>query len=139
MPKFLVWVMLCLLLLGCGRKEMPQLENTEQRPPIISQLSHTVTGQVVQFNLKLEGGKQGIGYQVDRTSIDPYCKCAGSWQRYSEMAPQLRHQGQVIRRIFTLPLEDTVYLFRIRAVDAQGHLGSWSKTMQAHSDKNRLK
>jgi len=139
MPRFVICLMLFLLLLGCGRKEMPQLQGGALHPPRVVQLNHTVMGQVVRFDLKLEGGHGGIGYQLDRTLIDPYCKCAGSWQRYSEMVPQLRHQGQSIHRMFGLPLEDTVYLFRIRAFDAQGHLGPWSKTMQAHSDKNRLK
>jgi len=139
MPKFFIGIIVVLMLLGCGRKEIPQLQHGASSPPKITQLSYVVNGQVVKFLLKLEGGRDGIGFQVDRTLLDPHCKCAGSWQRYSEMVPQSRYQGKKVSRMFGLPLEDTTYLFRIRAVDMEGHLSEWSETMQAHSDKNRIK
>lgn len=139
MPKFLICVLCLLLLLGCGRKEIPSLQQGEVSPPQLIKLTHKVTGQVVHFHLKLEGGSGSIGYQLDRAMLDPYCKCPSSWQRYSEMTPLARHQGERFSRLFALPLEDTTYLFRMRAIDGQGHLGAWSKTMKAHSDKDRLK
>ncbi|MDQ6962162.1 MAG: hypothetical protein Q9M28_06475 [Mariprofundaceae bacterium] len=139
MPKLIIALMTVLLLFGCGRKEIPSLQQTSATPPAITKLSHKVIGQVVHFHLNLEGGSGSIGYQLDRAVLDPYCKCPSSWQRYSEMSPLARHQGERFSRLFALPLEDTTYLFRMRAVDGQGHLGAWSQTMQAHSDKDRLK
>lgn len=118
------------LLSGCGRKELPQLTG-EGPPPVISEITHIVEGNILVLNLRLQGGANGIGYQVDRAEVDPYCKCPGFWRRFFERPPMLGQAGKQLDRNIDLNTSVGEYVFRVRATDGLGRLGPWSRIFRA--------
>jgi len=125
---------LVLVLLGCGRKEAPQASG-EGVPPVIAEMTHVVEGNILVLNLRLQGGTNGIGYQVDRAEVDPFCKCPGFWRRFFERPPILGQAGKQLGRNINLNTSaGGEYIFRVRAVDGLGRLGPWSKSFRAHTE-----
>jgi len=120
-------------MISCGRKEPPQVIG-EGPPPAIAEMTHEIEGNVLILNLRLLGGADGIGYQVDRTEIDPYCKCPGFWRRFFERPPMLEQAGKLLQRNINLKTTVKEYVFRIRAVDGLGRLGPWSKPFRAQAE-----
>jgi len=119
-------------MIGCGRKELPQVTG-EGPPPVIAEMTHEIEGNVLVLNLRLQGGADGVGYQVDRTEIDPYCKCPGFWRRFLERPPMPEQAGRLLQRNINLKTTVAEYVFRVRAVDGLGRLGPWSKPFRAQS------
>jgi hypothetical protein len=126
-----IWILLATLLVlgGCGRKEAPQIVHDSQ-PPQLVDLQHELNGMVMKLDFELAGSPEGVGYQVDRAEIDPYCKCPGLWRRYLEQLPIPKNIGVPITKVLKLRSAKVEFAFRIRAVDAAGQLGPWSKLMR---------
>ncbi|TLS66958.1 hypothetical protein FE236_04195 [Mariprofundus erugo] len=117
-----------LLLSACGRKEAPQIAGTEK--PQISDLRDQVVGNVLELQFVLSGNEHGVGFQVDRTELDPYCQCPGMWRRLYDRAAMPGQTGET-KKLIKLKNDKTEYLFRIRAYDADGNLGPWSHAIHA--------
>lgn len=135
MKKYLTIVaVLALVLTGCGRKEVPQ-PVTHKAPPVITAISHEVGGNSLKIKLKMSGGSYGIGYQIDRAEIDPYCKCPGFWRRYLEKSPDPKNfnKGQ-FSQLIILTSPDMEYAFRVRAIDALGRFSEWSRIIRVKAD-----
>jgi hypothetical protein len=127
---------IALILAGCGRKE-PPVPMAVSAPPAIVSMSHDVHVNTLELDLVLTGGGEGgVGYQIDRAPIDPYCKCPGFWRRYLEVPAQPSLVGTKTKVLIDLRGGTIAYAFRIRAVDAIGRLGPWSKIIQARSTLN---
>ena len=127
---------IALALAGCGRKE-PPVPMAESAPPVIVSLTHDVHVNVLEIEVVLSGGGAGgVGYQVDRAPIDPYCKCPGFWRRYRTVRAQPSLVGTKTKVLLDLRGGSIAYAFRIRAVDAIGRLGPWSKIIRARSQLN---
>lgn len=129
----MVWVLMVGVLAACGKKEPPQIVETST-PPNIEQLQTMTTGKSIQFTFRLVGGEEGVGYQIDRAIEDPYCKCPGFWRRYYEEAPKTGLQGKEVKKLLSLGTGESVYYFRIRAVDGLGRLGPWSQPIRARAE-----
>ena len=127
-----MWVLLMavLVLAGCGRKEAPQIAYDSQAPQLLG-LQHEVNGMVLKLDFKLAGSPEGVGYQIDRAEIDPYCQCPGLWRRYLEVLPMPKNTGAQIAKILRLRSTTAEHVFRIRAIDTAGQFGPWSKHMRA--------
>ena len=130
-----VWLclVLALLLNGCGRKEMPQVLSGTSVTPQISDLSHDVVGNVLRLEFVLKGNAQGVGYQIDRTQMDPYCNCPGFWRRFFEQPALAKQVNEKAKRIINLKTDAVEFVFRIRAIDATGSFGPWSKLIHARA------
>ena len=128
-----VAVILSLALIGCGRKEAPQ-PIINDAPPSITKISHEVVGNSLKIELSLEGGSHGIGYQIDRTEIDPYCKCPGFWRRFHEATPKSENFGKSsLTQLIVLKGMDVEYAFRVRAIDALGRFSDWSEVIRVRA------
>lgn len=127
-----VFLCIALVLVACGRKEPPQLI-AENPPPEIASLKHEIVTNNLAFDIRLEGGSEGVGYQIDRAEIDPHCNCPGFWRRYFEQPPSLKVAGENMRKLVSLRGGRVEYAFRLRAVDGLGRLSAWSKTIRAKS------
>ncbi len=121
-----------LILSACGRKEAPQPEAVKTMP-VIAQLNVDHTEEVVRLRLRLEGGRGAIGYQLDRAELDPYCKCPDMWRRYYELPPSPNNRDKELVKVIRTEAADRRYLYRLRAVDSEGHLGHWSKVIQVET------
>jgi predicted small lipoprotein YifL len=127
---------LALALAGCGRKE-PPVPMAVSAPPAIVSIKHSVHVNTLELDLVLTGGGEGgVGYQIDRAPIDPYCNCPGFWRRYREVPAQRALVGANTKVLIDLRGGTIAYAYRIRAVDAIGRLGPWSKIIQARSTLN---
>lgn len=118
---------------ACGRKEPPRIVNTGE-PPQLTSFTHRVSGNVLNLSFTLQGGKGGLGYQVDRAEIDPTCNCPSEWRRYLDQPALARQTGVNMSRNINLRTHKHIYLFRIRAVDAMGNLGEWSRPIRARAE-----
>jgi hypothetical protein len=123
-----IWILLMAVLVlgGCGRKEAPEIIHDGQPPQLVG-LQYELNGMVLKLDFKLAGSPEGVGYQVDRAVIDPYCKCPGLWRRYLEELAFPKNVDVPITKILRLRSTTTEYVFRIRAVDTAGQFGPWSK------------
>lgn len=121
-----------MLIAGCGLKQPPQ-PVAESGPPQIVSLQQSISGNVLKLEITLAGGSRGVGYQIDRSEEDPYCKCPSFWQRFYEEPPVAKNSGATLEKLLHLSL-DKPYLFRIRAIDGVGRLGPWSKPIRAIAD-----
>jgi len=128
--KLLIVGILALLVAGCGRKEPPQVL-AKGAPPQLVDLSYEVNGPVLALSFRLLGNERGIGYQIDRAEMDPYCKCPTIWRRHFEQPPLARQVNEPLKKMINLISYDREFLFRIRAVDADGNLGEWSEPIHA--------
>jgi predicted small lipoprotein YifL len=129
-------VVTLLALAGCGRKE-PPVPMAVSAPPAIVSIKHSVHVNTLELDLVLTGGGEGgVGYQIDRAPIDPYCNCPGFWRRYREVPAQRALVGANTKVLIDLRGGTIAYAYRIRAVDAIGRLGPWSKIIQARSTLN---
>ncbi len=122
---------MALTLAGCGRKE-PPMPVADTAPPVIASMTHRIHLNTLEIDMVLSAGDPGgVGYQVDRAPIDPYCNCVGFWRRYR--GEQARPDRVGAKTTVLLGLHGTEYAFRIRAVDSMGRLGPWSKIIRARS------
>ena len=130
-----VWLCLVLavLLNGCGRKEVPQAIVDDSVKPQIVDLQYKVIGNVLRLDFVLKGSSEGVGYEIDRTQMDPYCQCPGFWRRFFEQPALAKQVNEDSYRIISLKTADVEFLFRIRAVDAVGNFGPWSKLIRAQA------
>ncbi len=122
--------LMLLLLAGCGRKEAPTLA-AAGTPPQILNLKHEVNGGSLKLEFILAGSPEGVGYQIDRTEVDPYCGCPGMFRRYFEQPPFPGQVGKPLIKLINLKSTEREFVFRIRAVDAEGNLGAWSAPIHA--------
>lgn len=120
-----------LALTACGRKQMPQV--VTEAPPQIAELQHETREITLKVTMRLAGGSHGIGYQIDRAEMDPYCKCPGFWRRYREEYPARKNVGKKLSLMLPLGSSEVGYVFRIRAVDGLGRFGPWSKPIRARA------
>ena len=122
---------MALMLAGCGRKE-PPMPVADTAPPAIVSMTHSVQVNALVVDMVLSAGDPGgVGYEIDRAPIDPYCNCVGFWRRY--LGEQARPDRVGVKPKVLLGLHGTDYAFRIRAVDSMGRLGPWSKIIRARS------
>jgi len=122
-----------LLLTACGLKEAPQLVE-DLGPPAITDFQYSLEGNGVRMTFRLAGGAGGIGYQIDRTEIDPFCDCPGFWRRFYEQPPLARQAGKLQQRTLGIPFERS-FAFRVRAIDGLGHLGPWGEVIRVRAEK----
>lgn len=120
-----------LLLSGCGRKEAPQVVVDPSLKPQLVNLQSQVIGNVLELTYRLQGNPQGVGVQIDRTEMDPYCQCPGFWQRFQEDMPTAKQVDVEVKKLVALKVMDKEFLFRIRAIDVNGNFGPWSKMVHA--------
>lgn len=131
-----VWMLLVMsiVLSGCGRKEMPQpATNPADLKPQIADFQYEQSGKVLKVQFELRGNPAGMGYQVDRTEIDPYCQCPGFWRRYIVQEPMAHLANQKITKMIDLKTTKKEFVYRFRATDLQGNFGSWSKMIRARA------
>ena len=125
-------LLLGLLLAGCGRKEVPQpVVSGAFEKPQLTGLQYGVNGSVFRIDFELRGDARGVGYQIDRTQVDPYCQCPGFWRRFYEEPARPGIVNRPLYKMITMKNTTVEYLFRMRAVDMQGNLGAWSPVMHA--------
>jgi len=133
MHKWRVYSVLLLIglltLSGCGSKAMPQIAGIEK--PQINNLKDKVIGNVLALKFVLSGNIKGVGFQIDRSQIDPYCQCPGFWRRFYDRQPMASQVGAKLKKLIDLKTDKIEYLFRIRAYDADGNLGPWSHAIHA--------
>lgn len=135
MRKFvLLFVVAAFVLVGCGRKEPPQ-PMVDNAPPVIISVKHMVAENTLQLTIRMSGGSGGIGYQIDRAEMDPYCKCPGIWRRHYEELPSPKNFDRPsISQLLNLRGGDIEYVFRVRAIDALGRFSEWSKPIHARAN-----
>ena len=109
--KLIIAALTLLLVIGCGRKEAPQVI-AEASPPSLVSFAHVVSGNGLKINVRLAGGSGGVGYQVDRAEIDPYCKCPGMWRRYVEEYPSLKNRDKSLTKMINLRTHEVSFAFR---------------------------
>jgi len=118
-------------LAACGRKETPVPVVPENAKPQIQNLESEIAGNILKLSFTLTGNPAGMGYQIDRTQIDPYCKCPGFWRRYYDQQPLSHLANDNTAKNLNLKTDKIEYLFRIRAVDQNGSFGPWSRAIHA--------
>jgi len=127
---------LCLILLaafvmaGCGRKEPPQawIDKGEPRIAVLKVINAQSSKKV---RIELADGEGGVGYQIERSELDPYCQCPSTWHPFAEVPPSRKNLDKTLERMLRLEIGGHYYVYRIRAIDALGRLGKWSQTIQA--------
>ena len=131
MRRLALVVMIGLLMAGCGRKEMPQPILEQTPPPSIVSLAHEQNYNSIRITMRLAGGGGVLGYQIDMAQTDPICHCRTPWQRDYELQPRKAMDQKDIVRLITIHKSGVEFFYRVRAVDALGRLGQWSKTIRA--------
>jgi len=129
------WLIVGLLVVGCGRKEAPQLLIEQTPPPSIVSMTYMQTYSSIKVSMRLAGGGGLLGYQIDLAQIDPICHCPTAWRRDYELQPRKEMDQHEVIRLITLHRAGVEFLYRIRAVDALGRLGKWSETIHAKAVK----
>ncbi len=120
-----------MLIGGCGHKMMPQPITTDGIKPQIINLKHQVEVNVLVLQYTLQGNADGVGIQIDRAEEDPYCHCPGRWQRFRELPPTANKLHHPQRTLIPITGLNRKFLFRVRAIDADGQFSSWSKPIKA--------
>ena len=133
----LILAIAALVLSGCGRKEPPQ-PVTSNAPPAIVKVSHELEGNIVRITIESSGGSDGIGFQMDRAEIDPYCNCPSFWRRYYEQTPRAENFGNPLSQLVTLKDLEKEYAFRVRAIDALGRFSEWSKVIRVRAEAEKF-
>ncbi len=116
---------------ACGRKEAPQPVIAGSEKPKIVNLQHEQAGNVLKLSFALSGTPEGVGYQIDRTEIDPYCKCPGFWRRYYNQQPLAALANRKTNKIINLKTTKVEHVYRLRAINRNGNFGPWSKSIRA--------
>ncbi len=129
MRKFLLLCAMLLVMVGCGRKEPPQVL-VDAGPPQITSLNVIDADPSRKLEIQLAGGEGGVGYQMERAEMDPYCKCPSAWLRYYEEPPLARNNTRVLLKMIRLEVGGHDYVYRLRAIDAVGRLGAWRRFAQ---------
>ncbi len=130
----LILTIVVFTLSACGRKEPPQ-PIVNDAPPSITEINHSISGNTLKIDLKVAGGSYAIGIQIDRAEVDPHCNCPGFWRRYSEISPKAKHyEAPSLTKFINLRSGEVEYAFRVRAIDALGRFGPWSKVIRARAD-----
>jgi len=124
MRKLLLLAMVLLLVQGCGRKEPPQAI-VDAGPPEIEFVKIIDSEQSRRLEIQLFGGVGGVGYQMERAEMDPYCKCPSVWQRYYEEPPLPKNATRLLQKMIRTEVVGNDYVYRLRAIDAAGRLGAW--------------
>jgi hypothetical protein len=130
---FIIFAIAVLAISGCGRKEPPQ-PVVNDAVPTLTKVTHVVSGNILKITVEISGGSHAIGFQIDRTEIDPYCNCPGFWRRYHEETPLAENFGKPLSQVITLKDLSKEYAFRVRAIDALGRFSDWSKTIRARAE-----
>jgi len=126
----LLWLVVVLMVVSCGRKEPPQVMLDAGEPELV--LLHVLdAAPSKKLEIQLAGGQGAVGYQMERAEMDPYCKCPSMWQRYYEEPPQPKNSTRVLKKMIRLEVGGHDYVYRLRAIDAFGRLGKWSKILRA--------
>ena len=132
----LILALSALVIAGCGRKEPPQ-PVADSAPPAIVSIEHIIAGNSLKLEITLSGGSGGIGYQIDRAEIDPYCKCPGEWRRYVEEVPSPKNfDKSSLQHLINLRSSDVAFAFRVRAVDILGRFSEWSAPIRAQAEES---
>jgi len=126
MHKFLLLFLALLLMAGCGRKEPPQVIVSADAPEIAS-IKIMDAERTRKLEIQLADGAGGVGYQMERAEMDPYCKCPSVWRRYYEEPPLERNNTRVLQKIIRLEVGGNDFTYRLRAIDALGRLGAWQR------------
>jgi len=129
---FLAGLMLAMILTGCGHKEAPHPVSDSLVKPQLLGLQYEQAGNVLKLSFELRGDPKGVGYQIDRTQIDPYCQCPGFWRRYHEQQPLADLVNRTTKKIVNLKTSKVEFVYRLRAIDVNGNFGPWSKLIRAH-------
>ncbi|MDX8377041.1 MAG: hypothetical protein R8L53_03350 [Mariprofundales bacterium] len=125
--------LLLVLITGCGRKTAPQVISNDA-PPIVTKFKQAFAINALKISFVLTGGKKGVGYQIDRAEVDPYCDCINSWRRYLDIAPRAKNRDVLTTRIIHVPTNGLAYMYRLRAVDDIGRLGIWNTPIRVKSE-----
>lgn len=133
MRNIFVLLMLTGILVGCGLKEIPQIDT--RKPPHIEGLKHDISGNILRISFTILEGDGPVGYQIDRAEIDPHCNCPESWQRFFEQPVLRKQKGKVLTHMLNLRNYKRAFVFRLRPVDMMGNLGAWSKSIHARAEK----
>ncbi|MDQ6994954.1 MAG: hypothetical protein Q9M18_05105 [Mariprofundaceae bacterium] len=134
MRKLCFIVLAAWLMTGCGRKEPPQAW-VDKGEPRIAHLKLINAGPSKKLKLQLADGEGGVGYQLERSEIDPYCQCPSTWHPFTEVPPSRSYEGKTLERVLRFEIGGHYFLYRVRAIDALGRLGQWSETFQADEKK----
>jgi len=128
-----LWLFLTIALAlgGCGRKETPQPVTAGSGKPQLINLQHEQAGNVLKLSFGLSGNPKGVGYQIDRTQTDPYCKCPGFWRRYYNQTALSDLANRTTKKIINLKTTKIEFVYRLRAIDVDGNFGPWSKMIRA--------
>ncbi len=132
----LVCMIAGLALAGCGHKAPPQ--PVADKPPQLTHLDHSIDLNSLILHIKLSGTAHGVGYQVDRSEFDPYCKCPSFWRRYFERTPMPNQTGKMLTKLINVGQGQKAYFFRVRAIDSIGRFSAWSKPFFARGVKAPL-
>ncbi len=123
-------------LAGCGLKQPPQA--VADQPPQLIRLEHALHINSLEINVVLAGQARGVGYQIDRAELDPYCKCPGFWRRYFERTPVPKQTGRVLTKLINVGQGEKAYYFRVRAIDSLGRFSAWGKPFFIRGEKVHL-
>ncbi|MDQ6996531.1 MAG: hypothetical protein Q9M82_03605 [Mariprofundus sp.] len=124
-------LIISMVLAGCGRKEAPQPSIAGAEKPQLTNLQYEQAGYVLKLSFRLSGNPKGLGYQIDRTEIDPYCKCPGFWRRYNDQRARPDLANRTTNKIINLKTTKVEFVYRLRATDLNGNFGPWSKLIRA--------
>jgi len=124
-------LIIAVILGGCGRKEAPQPIIASSEKPQLLNLQYEQAGNVLKLSFGLSGNPKGVGYQIDRTEIDPYCQCPGFWRRYSDQHALPDLANRTTKKIINLKTTKSEFAYRLRATDLDGNFGPWSKVIRA--------
>ncbi|MDQ6981764.1 MAG: hypothetical protein Q9M08_01980 [Mariprofundus sp.] len=124
-------LLVAMLLAGCGHKEAPQPVADSSVKPQLLGLQYEQAGNVLKLSFKLRGDPSGVGYQIDRTQIDPYCQCPGFWRRYHDQQPLADLVNRTMKKIINLKTTKIEFVYRLRPIDINGNFGPWSKSIRA--------
>jgi len=124
-------LMLAMVLTACGHKEAPHPVTDSSEKPQLLGLQYEQAGNVLKLTFKLRGDPKGVGYQIDRTQIDPYCQCPGFWRRYRDQQPMADLVNRTTKKIINLKTTKIEFVYRLRAIDINGNFGPWGKSIRA--------
>jgi len=128
---FLASLIVAVALAGCGHKAAPQPVTDSSEKPQLVGLQYEQAGNVLKLSFELRGDPKGVGYQIDRTQIDPYCQCPGFWRRYHDQQPLSDLVNRTTKKIINLKTTKIEFVYRLRAIDVNGNFGPWGKSIRA--------